>query len=69
MKQVLLNIALFTLTDWCKAHDINISGTHPVKAGRGYRYNLVSSTTGEVVASVAFSKSSRPSFYGYKQAA
>lgn len=60
MDKVLLNIALFTLSDFCKSRGLDISGSHVEKVGRGFRFRLIRDATGEQIANVVFSKNARP---------
>lgn len=65
MKKILHNLALLDLMRFCEENNIptngyNAEGTHCVKAGRGFTYNLVSDATKLPIASVTFHKSSVP---------
>ncbi len=63
MKQILFNLALLDTLAFCKAQDIDPSGTHLVKAQRGFTYSLVNSETGRVIVSVAFNKYAVPQHF------
>jgi hypothetical protein len=63
MKQVLLNLALIQLSDFCRSRGISVSGSHVAKSGRGFRYRLLRTQDGTPIAEVLFSKSSVPRFF------
>ena len=60
MKQILANLALFDLTQYCKAHDIDCSGTHVYKYPRKYIYALVQDESGKALVTVSFTKNQAP---------
>lgn len=62
MKDILFNVALFSLIDFCKAHDLDCSGSKLIKDGRGFSYMLVRVTDDEPIARVTLTKNSRPKF-------
>ena len=67
MEAVLRNLAHIELCSFCKANGLPCNGhkgegAHTVKAGRGFNYSLVSSTTGTAIATVRFSKNRVPEF-------
>ena len=59
MKTILANLALIDLTRFCKASGIDCSGSHLKYDGR-FRYSLVTTASGKLLASVRFHKSSLP---------
>ncbi len=63
MKEILANLALIDLINFCKEHNIDCSGTHLVKNGRGYKYSLARDKDGWTIITVSFSKHSVPSHY------
>lgn len=60
MKEVLSNLANFMLVQYCRENQIDCSGTHIVKAKRGYFYCLVVNNNGEQIASITFYKNKPP---------
>jgi len=62
MKEILKNLALFSLTQFCSENGIDCSGTHCEKDGRGFCYKLVRSEGGALVATITFHKTSVPTF-------
>ena len=65
MKDVLTNIALFTLFDYCKENKIDCSGSYLKYAGR-FKFLLMRDKSGQPLASVQYSKNSRPIIVGHK---
>ncbi len=63
MKEILLNLALIDLCNFCKANDIDCSGTHIYKYPRRFTYALLKNETGRAIATVTFSKSAVPTHY------
>ena len=61
MNQIIANLALIHLNQFCKSNLVNISGSHVEKDGRGFRYKLVYDTGG-LIATVTFHKSSTPTY-------
>lgn len=61
MKEILANLALIHLCNFAKENNINISGTHVVKNGRGFKYSLCNET-GLAIMTICFHKSSVPTF-------
>lgn len=55
-QQILFNLALLDTINFCKAKEIDCSGSHLVKDGRGYKYNLVKSDTKKILVTVTFVK-------------
>lgn len=62
MKDILLNIANRELLAFCKENGVDPSGTYAEKAGRGYKYNLIKQSTGQMLVSVTFTKNNTPDF-------
>lgn len=62
MKNILENLALIQLDIYGKNHGIDISGTHLIKIGRGFKYGLCSNTTGETILTVSFQKHAVPTY-------
>jgi hypothetical protein len=62
MKQIIQNLALFGLVQYCLNNDIRCSGSHVQKRGRGFTFDLVDTETGKPLASVTFSKISAPAY-------
>jgi hypothetical protein len=62
MLGILLNIANFMLLDYCQRMSIDCAGTYCYKMGRGFKFGLRSEQTGETIATVTFTKNSRPIF-------
>ena len=62
MKEILSNLALIHLNDFCKSADIDISGTHIIKRKRGFKYDLVKDNTKITIATVLFTKNTVPNF-------
>lgn len=65
MQDILRNLAALDLLEFCKAQNIpangyNGEGTTTVKNGRGFKYSLVTVTTGRAIVTVTFHKSSVP---------
>lgn len=60
MKEILQNLALIDLVNFCKENNIDCSGTHLVKNGRGFKYSLCRDSDGLAVATVSFHKSQVP---------
>lgn len=65
MKDILRNIALFALVDYCKENGIKCSGSHLEYAGR-HKFRLVSDKSGQPLASVQYSKSTCPLIVGHQ---
>ena len=66
MKQILLNLAMIDLIAFCKENNIDCSGTHTVKNGRGFNYSLCDEKTGKAIVTVCFHKNSVPTHCFYK---
>ena len=60
MKEILSNIALIDLINFCKNNKIDCSGTHLAKNGRGFAYSLCRDTDGLAITTVRFHKSQVP---------
>jgi len=65
MKEILFNLALIDTLNFCKENKIDCSGTHLVKNGRGFKYSLISDTTGKSIATVCFHKNRVPTHLHY----
>jgi hypothetical protein len=63
MKDILHNLALIDTTEYCRDNNIDCSGTHLAKNGRGFRYSLVRNVDGRAVVTVTFHKNSVPTHY------
>lgn len=63
MKEILSNLALIDLINFCKANNIDCSGTHLVKNGRGFKYSLCRDKDGLAIVTVLFHKSSVPAHF------
>ena len=66
MKQILYNLALIESINFCKLQGLDCSGTHLIKAPRGYKYTLLKSDTLKPVASVIFKRNSTPEYLVYR---
>lgn len=66
MKEILENLALIDLTNFCRDNGIDCSDTHLTKNGRGFNYSLVQGIAGRALVTVSFSKNSVPSHYIHK---
>jgi hypothetical protein len=66
MKEILNNIALLNLLDYCKANGIDPSGTHIAKHQRKYTYTLLKDTTGKALVTVTYYKHQTPTFIIHK---
>lgn len=62
MKEILENLALIHLNNFGKENNIDISGTHLIKNGRGFKYSLVRSIDGLAILTITFHKMSVPTF-------
>jgi len=62
MKHVLANLALIHAIKFCQDNQIDCSGTHLVKVGRGFKYRLVRDKDEREVVSVQFHKSQVPTY-------
>jgi len=60
MKEILQNLALIDLINYCKTNNIDCSGTHLVKYPRRFTYAIVRDINGLSIATVTFYKSSVP---------
>ena len=61
MKEILFNVALIDAIEYCKAHDIDCSGTHLMKYPRGFTYALC--RDGAALLTTTFYKNRTPSRY------
>jgi hypothetical protein len=66
MKEILFNLALIDTINFCKTNNIDCSGTHLIKNGRGFKYSLVQDNTNRALVTVTFSKDSVPTHYIHK---
>lgn len=62
MEQILANLALMNTTEFCVANGIDCSGSHILKAGRGFAFSLVRSSSYEPIVTVTFHKTSSPTY-------
>jgi len=62
MKKILENLALIHLIEFGKENNIDISGTHLTKNGRGFAWSLCKDETGYNLLTVRFHKSSVPTY-------
>jgi hypothetical protein len=60
MKEILFNLALLDTINFCKANNIDCSGTHLFKYPRRQSYALLQNETGKALVTVTFHKSSVP---------
>lgn len=60
MKDILLNLALIDATNFCKANNIDCSGTHLHKYPRRYTYALVRDEDGRAIVTTTFHKNQVP---------
>jgi hypothetical protein len=68
MKDILSNLALIDLTNFCTEHGLHSSeGSHLVKNGRGFTYTLVNHDTLKPIASVTFHKHQVPTHLIHKE--
>ncbi len=63
MKEVLQNLALIDLINFCNEHDIDCSGTHLYKYPRRFRYALVRQKDGLAILTTTFYKNQVPTHY------
>jgi len=63
MKEILFNLALIDLNNFCKINSIDYTNSHLIKNGRGFKYSLVNNNTNKTIVSVLFTKSSTPIHY------
>lgn len=69
MKDILFNLALIDLTNFCTEHNLHgPEGSHLVKNGRGFTYTLVTHDTERPIASVTFHKMQVPTHLIFKGA-
>lgn len=62
MKDILKNLALFQIMDFCKRSSIDCAGSHIIKNGRGFKYSLIRSETSAEIVSIQFHKTRVPTF-------
>ena len=63
MKQILLNLAMIDLINFCKQNKIDCSDTHTYKYPRKYMYSLLKNDTGRTLITVTFHKYAVPSHF------
>ena len=61
VKQILFNLALFGLTNFCSENGVDCSGSRAVYNGR-FKYSLVTVAGGKLLASVQFYKNRVPEY-------
>jgi hypothetical protein len=66
MREILENLALIDLINFCKDNNIDCSGTHLTKNGRGFKYSLVKDNNDRALVTVTFNKHSVPTHYIHK---
>lgn len=64
MKEVLQNLALIDLMNFCKENEIDYSGSYVKKMGRGFKYGLFRND-GKFLVGVEFTKNSAPKHIYY----
>lgn len=68
MNQILMNMALFMLTQFCVENGTDCSGTYIKKDGRGFTYSLRDQETGtRRIAAITFHKSKVPTYTIFDQ--
>lgn len=67
MREILKNLALMYLTNFCVDNGFDCSGSYCVKIGRGFKYSLRDHVTGEDFMFVTFHKSQVPTFMWDKE--
>lgn len=60
MKEILFNVALLESINFCKANNIDCSGTHLYKYPRRFTYALVKDDTGLAILTTTFHKNAVP---------
>lgn len=60
MQDILFNLALLDTINFCKEQNIDCAGSHLEKAGRGFRYTLISDTYKRPLVTVEFKKMAVP---------
>ncbi len=60
MKEILANLALIDLTNFCKQNNIDCSGSHLFRQPRTFRYYLLRDKDGQTIATVTFHKNQIP---------
>jgi hypothetical protein len=61
MKEILFNVALIDLTNYCTANNIDCSGSHLYKYPRRFTYALLKDETNKAIITVTFYKNRTPS--------
>ena len=62
MKEIINNLALITINNFCKENDIDITGTHLYKHPRKWAYSLIKDYTSDPVCTVTLHKNKVPTF-------
>lgn len=63
MEKILYNLALIDTLNFCKANNIDPSGSHLVKLPRRYTYTLIQTATDRELVRVTFHKSKAPTHW------
>lgn len=63
MKEILFNLALIDCVNFCKANNLDCSGSHLVKYPRRFTYALLKDDTGKAIITVTFYKNRVPSHF------
>lgn len=63
MKEILYNLAMIEAINFCKANNIDCSGTHLYKYPRKFIYALLNDKTGRAVVTVKLHKNQVPTHY------
>lgn len=67
MQQILKNIALFTLTNYCKDNNIDCTGTYIYKIPYEFRYALLKTETNQPIITITYYKHQAPLIIIIKQ--
>ena len=60
MKNILFNLVLVQSMEYCKAHNIDCSGSHLMKYPRQWIYALIKDETGKAIITTSLYKSRTP---------
>jgi len=63
MKKILENLALWLMIEYGGKKNIDVSGTHLVKNGRGFKWSLCNDINHRAVITICFHKTSVPTYY------
>lgn len=66
MKEILQNLAMLDAINFCKEHNIDMSGTYLKKCQRGYMYVLYKTEDNRGILSTTFYKNNVPHHYIHK---